>query len=81
MLKYKGIFMRMFPLMMKKFMVEQYGRQVTGEAFKKAPAIYRDMLMKVDDIGSENPMAGNIYMAFVLMAIWRAADGAIDIES
>jgi len=81
MLKYKGTFIKMFPLMIKKFMVEQYGRQVTKEAFKKAPAIYRDMLMKVDDIGYDNPMAGNIYMAFVFMAIWKAADGAIDIES
>ncbi|MCR5721720.1 MAG: L-2-amino-thiazoline-4-carboxylic acid hydrolase [Lachnospiraceae bacterium] len=81
MLKYKGTFITMFPIMMKKFMVEQYGRKVTKEAFKKAPAIYRDMLSKVSDIGSENPMAGNIYMAFVFMAIWKAADGKIDTES
>lgn len=81
MLKYKGTFITMFPIMMKKFMVEQYGRKVTKEAFKKAPAIYRDMLSKVSDIGSENPMAGNIYMAFVFMAIWKAADGKIDTDS
>ncbi|MBR6309512.1 MAG: L-2-amino-thiazoline-4-carboxylic acid hydrolase [Lachnospiraceae bacterium] len=81
MLKYKGTFITMFPLMMKKFMVEQYGKKVTKEAYKKAPAIYRQMLSEVEDIGSENPMAGNIYMAFVFMAIWKAADGAIDTES
>ena len=81
MLKYKGTFIKMFPLMMKKYMVEQYGKTVTKEAYKKAPGIYRDMLMKVEDIGSENPMAGNIYMAFVFMAIWKAADGAIDTDS
>ncbi len=81
MLKYKGTFIKMFPLMMKKFMVEQYGKAVTKEAYRKAPGIYRDMLMKVEDIGSENPMAGNIYMAFVFMAIWKAADGAIDTDS
>lgn len=81
MLKYKGAFIKMFPLMMKKFMVEQYGKAVTKEAYRKAPGIYRDMLMKVEDIGSENPMAGNIYMAFVFMAIWKAADGAIDTDS
>ena len=39
------------------------------------------MLWKVDDIGADNPMAGNIYMAFVFMAIWKAADGKIDIKS
>lgn len=81
MLKYKGTFIKMFPLMMKKFMVEQYGKAVTKEAYRKAPGIYRDMLMKVEDIGSENPMVGNIYMAFVFMAIWKAADGAIDTDS
>ena len=26
MLKYKGTYIKMFPLMMKKFMVEQYGK-------------------------------------------------------
>lgn len=81
MLKYKGTFITMFPLLMKKYMVEQYGKKVTKAAFKKAPAIYRQMLSEVEDIGSENPMAGNIYMAFVFMAIWKAADGAIDTES
>ena len=39
------------------------------------------MLEKVDDIGADNPMAGNIYMAFVFTAIWKAADGAIDTDS
>ena len=81
MLKYKGTYIRMFPLMMKRFMVEQYGKELTKKVYKKAPAIYRDMLMKVEDIGSDNPMAGNIYMAFVFMAIWKAADGAIDTDS
>jgi hypothetical protein len=81
MLKYKGTFITMFPLLMKKYMVEQYGKKVTKEAYKKALAIYRQMLSEVEDIGSENPMAGNIYMAFVFMAIWKAADGAIDTES
>ena len=81
MLKYKGTFITMFPLLMKKYMVEQHGKKVTKEAYKKAPAIYRQMLSEVEDIGSENPMAGNIYMAFVFMAIWKAADGAIDTES
>ncbi len=81
MMPYKSLYIKIFPLFMKKFMKEQYGRDVTKKAFKEAPSIYRDMLRKVDDIGADNPMAGNIYMAFVFMAIWKAADGAIDIES
>ncbi len=81
MMKYNGTYITMFPILMKKYMVEQYGKTVTKRAYKNAPAIYRDMLNKVDDIGFDNPMAGNIYMAFVLMAIWKAADGAIDPDS
>ncbi len=81
MMKYKGTFIKIFPILMKKYMIEQYGKKVTKEAFRKAPGIYRKMLNDVDDIGSDNPMAGNIYMAFVLMAVWKAADGAIDVES
>ena len=81
MMPYKSTYIRLFPLFMKKFMIEQYGKEVTKNALKKAPAIYRDMLEKTDDIGADNPMAGNIYMAFVLMAIWKAAEGAIDPDS
>jgi len=80
MMKYKGTFIKVFPILMKKYMLEQYGKNVTRNAFKKAPAIYRDMLNNTEDIGSDNPMAGNIYMAFVFMAIWKASDGAIDVD-
>ena len=81
MMPYKSLYIKLFPVFMKKYMKEQYGSEVTAKAYKKAPMIYRDMLSKVDDIGADNPMAGNIYMAFVFMAIWKAADGAIDISS
>lgn len=81
MMPYKSLYIKLFPVFMKKFMKEQYGSEVTAKAYKNAPLIYRDMLAKVDDIGADNPMAGNIYMAFVFMAIWKAADGAIDIDS
>ena len=60
MMKYKGTFIKLFPIFMRKYLNEQYGKDVTSEALKKAPGIYRDMLAKVDDIGADNPMAGNI---------------------
>ena len=78
MMKYKGTFIKLFPLMLKKPMIEQYGKEVTRKAFKGAPAIYREMLADCDDIGADNPMAKNIYMCFVFLAIWKAADGAVD---
>ncbi len=78
MMKYKGTYMTLFPLVMRKYLKQEYGKEVTAKALKGAPAIYRDMLSKCDDIGYNNPMAGNLYMCFVLLAIWKAADGAID---
>ncbi|MCD7729993.1 MAG: L-2-amino-thiazoline-4-carboxylic acid hydrolase [Oscillospiraceae bacterium] len=58
-------------------MIKKYGRKTAGEYVKKAKPIYREMLEQSDDIGAKNPMASNIYMAFVFMAIWRAANGAV----
>ena len=81
MMKYTGTCMRLFPLFLKKYLKQQYGAEVTKKALKDAPAIYRDMLTKVDDVGEKNPMASNIYMAFVFLVIWKAADGAIDADS
>ena len=81
MMKYKGMYLRLFSVILRKPMIQQYGRELTRKALKKAPAVYRQMLAKTDDIGAENPMAGNIYMGYVFMAVWKAADGAIDAYS
>lgn len=81
MMKYKGTYIRSFTLLFKKYLREQYGPEVTRKALKGSKSIYKDMLNKADDIGADNPMAGNVYLCFVLLAIWKAADGAIDIES
>lgn len=80
MMKYKGTFIKLFPIMLRKYMNEQFGKDATKKAIKGAPRIYREMLEKCDDIGADNPMAGNIYMCFVFLAIWKAADGAIDAD-
>ena len=76
MMPYKGTYLRLFSLLLRKPMTKEYGK-----ALKAAPAIYRRMLEKTDDIGADNPMAGNVYMCFVFLAIWKAAEGAISPES
>ena len=81
MMKYKGTYITLFSIMLKKFLREQYGVEVARKALKGAKSIYKSMLEKVDDIGDDNPMANNIYMCFVFLAIWNAAEGAIDVES
>ena len=59
---------------MKKYLVQKFGRKATSQSLKKGKAIYRDMLEKTEDVGVDNPMAGNIYMGYVLMAICRAGN-------
>jgi hypothetical protein len=81
MMKYKGTYLKLFSIMLKKYLKEQYGSEVTKKALKESKAIYKEMLEKVDDIGADNPMASNIYSCFVFLAIWKAAEGAIDVES
>ncbi len=78
MMKYKGTYMTLFPLLLRKYLKQEYGKEVATKALKGAPSIYKEMLEKCDDIGYDNPMADNIYMCFVFLAIWKAADGAID---
>ena len=77
MMKYKGFYLHMFSTLIRKHLREAYGKETTRRALKNAPGIYREMLTQVDDIGADNPMASNIYMCFVLMAIWKGAEGAI----
>jgi len=81
MMKYKGTYIRLIPIFLRRYLAEQYGKELTKDVLRKAPHIYRRMLEQTDDIGFENPMADNIYMGFVFMAIWKAADGKIDIDS
>ena len=81
MMPYKVTYLRLFSLLLRKPMEDEYGKKLTRKALKAAPAVYRQMLEKTDDIGADNPMAGNIYMGFVFLAIWKAADGAITPDS
>ena len=79
-MKYRGSILNLFSLLLKKPMNRKYGRDVTRKALKGAKPIYRDMLTKTEDIGSGNIMAMNIYMAYVFLAIWKAADGKIGLQ-
>lgn len=77
MLKYKGSNYTMISMFVKKPMIRRYGKEQTKTWIRQGRGIYREMLSQVEDIGSDNPMAANIYMGFVFMAIWKAANGKI----
>lgn len=51
----------------------QYGREFTTEALRRGKQIYRRMLQEAPDVGSDNPMAGNLYESFVLLALYEGS--------
>ena len=81
MLKYTGKYWFVITTLLRKPLKKAYGKEVASKALKNGKKVYRDMLAKTDDVGADNPMASNIYVSFVMMAIWKAADGAITPES
>lgn len=80
MMKYKGMYWNLISILIRKPMNKRYGKKFTSKTIKQANTIYRKMLNETDDIGADNPMASNIYMAYPFMAIWKAADGKIGID-
>ncbi|MCR4743365.1 MAG: L-2-amino-thiazoline-4-carboxylic acid hydrolase [Treponema sp.] len=80
MMPYKGIYLKVITFLVKKPMKEEFGSELTKKVLKASPAIYKDLLSKVEDIGQDNPMAANIYMCFVFFAIWRAGQGSLTLE-
>ena len=80
MLKYKGTYLHLISMVIKKPMYKQYGKKNTKVWVKQAQSIYKEMFQETDDVGADTPMAVNIYMGYVFMAIWKAADGEIGLE-
>lgn len=80
MMKYTNKYWKLLIPFMKKSLNKRYGKEYTKELVEKAEGIYRDMLNRVDDVGEDNPMAGNIYECLVVLAIWKVADGKISVN-
>lgn len=80
MMPYKGSSYNMISFLLRKPMRQRYGRSKTNKWIKDGREVYKQMLMETEDIGGDNPMAGNTYMGYVFMAIWKAADGEIKVE-
>lgn len=73
-MKYTAKYYNMFSFFLKGPMTRRFGRKSASQSIKRGKMIYRDMIEKTEDVGADNPMAGNIYMGYVLMAICRAGD-------
>ena len=58
---------------MKQVLTEKYGRQYAGDIMKKSRQVYRELVEKADDIGSDNPMAYNELFALAFVAPYVAS--------
>ena len=77
MLAYVSRYFNIIAPALRRAIRRRYGYELAAKAYNDARPIYRQMLADFPSIGADNPMAGNIYMCFVLMAVWKAAGGAI----
>ena len=55
-------------------------RSDSDTLIRKAKPIYLDLLSKVEGVSDDNPMAKNITMSFVIIAVWLASKRTITPE-
>lgn len=58
---------------MKKVIAEKYNKQYAKEIMKKSKKVYRELVMKADDIGNDNPMVYNELCALAFVAPYVAS--------
>ncbi len=81
MMKYTGKYWMMLAPLVRRSLKWHYEKDFAEQMMKKAKPIYRDLLNRMDDIGSDNPMASNVYTSFVFIAVWKAAEGKITVKA
>ncbi len=72
-MKYNGFYFWMFRSSMKKVIAEKYNKQYAKEIMKKSKKVYRELVMKADDIGNDNPMVYNKLFALAFVAPYVAS--------
>ena len=80
-MKYNGFYFWMFKGSMKKVLTEKYGVQYASEIMKKSARVYREMVERADDIGTDNPMAYNELFALAFVAPYVASEKKIPPET
>ena len=81
MMKYTCKYWNVLAPIVKKSLKKHYGKAFADKTMIKAKSEYRAMLERVDDIGADNPMASNIYMCFVFLAVYQTADSKITVNA
>lgn len=80
-MKYNGFYFWLFERPMKKVLIENYEKEYAFEIIKKSKKVYREIVEKADDIGSDNPMAYNELFALVFVSPYLASEKKIPPET
>ena len=76
-LPYSGKFWSLVAPIARHYIKKLYGAELATKAYRDGKPIYRKLIDRSPAIGANNPMAKNLYLACVVFALWKAADGAI----
>ena len=77
MIEYTSKYFNVIAPVVRHFLRKRYGRELSKRAYEGARPIYRQMLADCPPIGSDNPMAKNLYEACVFFSMYRAAGGDV----
>ena len=80
MLAYTSRYFNIIAPVIRHFLQKRYGYDLAKTAYDGARPIYRQMLADCPPVGSDNPMASNLYEACVFFSMYRAAKGEITPE-
>lgn len=76
-LPYSGKYWAFVAPIMRHYIKKLYGAELARKAYKGGKPIYRELVDRAPEIGADNPMAGNLYLACVVFALYRAAEGQV----
>jgi hypothetical protein len=76
-MKYHVFIWKAMTTLMKPGLKKVWEPKAVPRLIADAKPIYKDLLSKVEGVSDDNPMAGNITMAFVFIAIWLASERKI----
>lgn len=69
-MKYKRIYWVFMTPFIKKYLKGKFDRKTVKLILKNAKVEYKALLDKADDIGSDNPMASNLYSALLFLSFF-----------
>lgn len=78
-MKYNAFFWKVITHGLKPELQKRWNGDV-NEVIRKSKPIYKDLLAEVEGVSDKNPMAHNITMSFVMIAVWLASDRRISPE-